>query len=113
MRKLIILLVFIVLLAGGGYLYVNKAKQAAKNKGQVNDSGVSQQHQLEDKKGQTSKVGTLQAQDVSWMLVDDNGNYEVIETYSVDFASYEGQLVEVTGKYSGDTLFVSEIVALQ
>ena len=47
------------------------------------------------------------------MIVDDDGQYEMVETYSVDFAAHEGQMVEVTGKYSGDTLFVSEIVLLQ
>ena len=114
MKKVIFIVILLLLLAGGGYLYVSKAKQAAQNKGQVNDSGVSQQQQnLSDKKGETTKVGTLKQQNGNWMIVDDQGQYEMIETYSADFATYEGQLVQVTGKYSGDTLFVSEIVLLQ
>ncbi len=62
------------------------------------------------KSGFTTISGTVQAQGASKALIKTGTGTIAVETYSVDFTQYNGQNVTATGKYSGDTLFISEVV---
>jgi hypothetical protein len=61
-----------------------------------------------EKSGVTILQGTLQVQGKTAILKS-GAKTVALESYDVSFAPYDGKAVTVTGKYSGDTLFVSEI----
>ncbi len=61
-----------------------------------------------EKSGFTTLSGTLSQQTNSYLLQTSTGPV-VVQSLEVDLSSYIGETVTVTGKYSGDELFVSEI----
>lgn len=70
---------------------------------------VQQESQsLEGKSGFTTLTGTLTMNGSTGQLQTSTGPVAV-ESLAVDLIDYNGLTVTVTGKYSGDTLFVSEI----
>jgi hypothetical protein len=60
------------------------------------------------KSGTTSVTGVLKVTGKTAVLTSKQGAIG-LDSYSVDFAQYDSQTVTVTGKYSGDTLYVSSI----
>lgn len=65
---------------------------------------------IEDKQGSTSFKGVIVEVGGNYFLQKVGQGSEGIDSYSVSLQDYVGRLVTVTGQYSGDTLFVSEIV---
>ncbi len=63
----------------------------------------------EQKSGFTTTTGTLRMRTKNTGTLQASSGSIAIESYTVDFTAYDGKAVIVTGKYSGDTLFVSEI----
>lgn len=61
-----------------------------------------------EKSGTTTLQGTLQVQGKTAILRTATGTV-ALESYDVSFTPFDGKSVTVTGKYSGDTLFVSQI----
>ncbi len=62
-----------------------------------------------DKKGTTTKTGKiLKLSDKTY--IQENGKQPAeIDSYSVDLSQYIGKTVTVSGQYSGDTLFVTQV----
>lgn len=63
----------------------------------------------DQKQGVTTKTGVISVSGNQVTLTPAGGVPEVIESYSIDFSAYDGQTVSVSGQYSGNTLFVSEV----
>lgn len=63
----------------------------------------------EDKSGYTELTGIILQQGTTFILQANGKNFSV-ESYSVNLAEYTGQTITVKGKYSGDTLFIEEIL---
>lgn len=61
--------------------------------------------------GFTTLTGTVQVQGTQAFLKHFQGT-TTLQSYSVDLKQYSGQAVTVTGQFSGDELFVSEIQTL-
>lgn len=61
------------------------------------------------KQGDTTKSGTIRKRGTVFMIETTPGMFESIDSLAVDLSAYEGQLVTITGQYSGDTLFVGKI----
>lgn len=66
------------------------------------------QSELEQKSGFTSLTGTLRLQANLFLLETTTGPV-ALKSFDVDLNNYVGKNVTVSGKYSGDELFVSEI----
>lgn len=64
---------------------------------------------LEQKNATISITGTLSQTGGLYLITDSAGMTHDIESYSVSFDEYLGETVTVTGQYSGDTLFVTEV----
>lgn len=62
-----------------------------------------------DKQGFTSKTGVISQAGDTIFIQEAGGQPEIIESYSVELSEYVGQTITVTGQFSGDTLFVSEV----
>lgn len=67
----------------------------------------------EQKSGFTTVTGMVQANGPTKASIKTTTGTIQVETLSVDFTQYDGQTVTATGKYSGDTLFISEIQSAQ
>ena len=65
---------------------------------------------IEEKQGDTTKTGVLVKQGEKYYIKLPSGMMEEVDTYAVTFSEYENSTVTVTGQYSGDTLFVGEIM---
>jgi hypothetical protein len=61
------------------------------------------------KSGTTSKTGLLSTAGGKFFITVTGQPPAEIDSYGVDLSAYVGQSVTVTGQYSGDTLFVSEV----
>lgn len=76
----------------------------------VNNSDNSLQNGEYEQKNQTINItGTLIQNGDLFFITDASGQIHDLETYSVSFSEYVGKTVTVSGQYSGDTLFVTEI----
>lgn len=64
---------------------------------------------LEQKNKDISITGVLSQNGEFFFVTDQAGTIHDVETYSVDFSAFVGSTVTVSGQYSGDTLFVTEI----
>lgn len=69
---------------------------------------TSTDQELTEKSGFTTLNGTISQQGNSFLLQTSSGPI-TLQSFELDLAEYVGQSVTVTGKYSGDELFVSEI----
>lgn len=63
-----------------------------------------------EKSGFTTLSGTIVLGGATPLLKTATGT-TALESYDIDLQPFNGQKVSVTGKYSGDTLFVSDIQA--
>lgn len=101
----IIGLVFVTAVAFSGCTQKNTSDstQGTSNSGAVGGS------KEEQKRGDTTKVGTITAAGGKYFLTEIGSSPKEIESYSVELSDYVGQNVTVTGQYSGDTLFVGKV----
>ena len=65
--------------------------------------------QLEQKNDSFSLTGVMSKNGDVFFLTDSTGAIHDIESYSVDFESYLGNEVTVSGEYSGNTFFVTQV----
>ncbi len=65
--------------------------------------------EYEQKNSEVSMTGMLSKNGELYFITDSAGALHDIETYSVSFDEYIGKTVTVSGQYSGNTLFVTEI----
>lgn len=73
--------------------------------------GCGSKNSQDDAKQTVTKSGKVQAikgDDYSHILITPSGNVK-LNSYSVKLQDYEGKEIEVTGEYSGDTLFVDKV----
>lgn len=66
--------------------------------------------ELTEKSGFTTLSGTISDQGAGFILRTGSETI-VVQSLSYDLNEYVGQSVTVTGKYSGDELFISELTA--
>lgn len=96
-----ICIVFFISLFSSGCLPV------ATPSGETNPTSTDQE--LTQKSGFTTLNGTISQQGTLFLLQTNSGPV-TLQTFELDLSEYAGKTVSVTGKYSGDELFVSEIV---
>lgn len=65
--------------------------------------------QVQQKQGDTTITGKLSGSENAYFIQESGKTPIMIDSYSLDFGQYVGQVVTIVGQYSGDTLFVSEI----
>lgn len=75
-------------------------------------TGGAQAPAADQKRGDTTKVGSISQSGGNYLLRVSGQQPEIIESYQVELSEHVGQTVEVTGQYSGDTLFVGTIKKL-
>jgi hypothetical protein len=61
------------------------------------------------KSGTTTLKGQFEVSGKIILLKSNSQGPITLDSYSVDLKQYNGQTVTVTGKYSGDTLYVSSV----
>lgn len=76
---------------------------------QSNDKS-SQGAVLEDKNSEIEIEGRITFANPGYFITDSSNQMHEIETYTLDFIPYVGKTVKVLGQYSGNTLFVSQII---
>lgn len=76
--------------------------------GSTPENSTESADELSEKSGFATLTGTLSQQPNAYILQTSTGPV-TLQSFDVDLSSYIGQEVTVTGKYSGDELFVSEI----
>lgn len=65
--------------------------------------------EYEQKNSEVTLTGMLSKNGEIYFITDSAGTLHDVETYSVSFDEYVGKSVTVSGQYSGNTLFVTEI----
>jgi len=75
-----------------------------------NGSNSAQSDSFEQKNTTITLTGKLTKSGNLYLVTDSAGVAHDVETYSADFDSYLGETVTVSGQYSGNTLFVSQIL---
>lgn len=98
-KKSLTLLVVLVFSAG----FFSACVKGNSTTDSMNSTGLEQKNQDISLSGTISKNGEL------YFITDSAGAIHDVETYSVDFELYVGKQVTVTGQYSGNTLYVTEI----
>lgn len=63
----------------------------------------------DQKQGTTTKSGQIVSLGGGYYLQAPGKTPELIESYNLDLSQYVGQTVTVSGQFSGDTLFVSQV----
>lgn len=63
---------------------------------------------INSKSGNTTLAGKIEVAGTT-ILLHTATNTISLASYTVDLKSYNQQMVKVTGKYSGDTLYVSQV----
>ena len=96
MKKLIC--IFLTLLAISGCNLLGEQPETT-------DSSTTEQ-----KQGETTLTGKLVGTGDSAVLQQDNGDTTILESHSLNFDEYHNNEVQVTGEYSGTSLFVDEII---
>lgn len=71
------------------------------------ESGIS--NELEQKNAVITITGILSKNGELFFVTDSTGVIHDVESYAVSFDQYVGKTVTVSGQYSGDTLYVTEI----
>jgi hypothetical protein len=61
------------------------------------------------KTGKTTKTGKITKLGDKWYLSQTGQEPLEIDSYTLDLSAYQGQTALVTGEYSGNTLFVTEL----
>lgn len=65
--------------------------------------------ELEQKNTVITITGVLSQNGELFFITDSAGVIHDVETYAVSFSEYVGKTVTVSGQYSGNTLYVTEI----
>lgn len=105
MRRVLAIIVTILLFVGAGYYFV--ATHSNPNP-ETDRSEVVNQPQ--SKTGKTTKTGIVTKVSGKYFLSELGSQQTLpIDSYSLDLEQYVGKDVTVTGEYSGDELFVSEV----
>ncbi len=97
------LIVVMALLVGGFYLYMMRRAETKTN--DVLKQGAS----IEDKQGKISATGTLVRRDNTYYVESNSKAPIAVDSNEMSLHAFEGEMVTVTGQYSGDTLFVGKI----
>lgn len=106
MKKIIIFLLIILALTAAFFFFFSKNTN---KDGSIQQSNKQiQTNNPETKVGDTQKIGTVVSSGGRYLLETDSETLE-IDSYGYDLAEYLGQKVQITGQYSGDTLFVGNI----
>ena len=100
--KIRFILLLILLLLSSTVFAACGAKNSASTKTQ------QESQPLEEKSGFTTVSGSLIMNGATGQVQTASGPVAV-ESFAVDLKQYDGQTITVTGKYSGDTIFVSEV----
>jgi hypothetical protein len=114
MRRLAITLIaFLIMFGGVGVAYWRNAQKLKVNEAD-NSVSVEQDRAINapaanQKSGTTTKVGMLSKSGNRFFLKEGGSKAIEVDSYEIDLNTYIGQTVTVTGQYSGDTLFVSEL----
>ncbi|MBD3279797.1 MAG: hypothetical protein GF390_03755 [Candidatus Pacebacteria bacterium] len=103
--KYLIILVILLALVGGGVFWLKKT--AGRGVDTISPTGKTRN--IEDKQGNTVKTGLITAAGNQYFITEAGGSPEEIKSYNLELDHYVGQQVTVTGQYSGDTLFVSQL----
>jgi PBP1b-binding outer membrane lipoprotein LpoB len=61
------------------------------------------------KVGDSVKTGKLLKLGEKYAIQETGKQPADVDSYSIDLSGYVGQKVQVTGQYSGDTLFISKV----
>lgn len=77
----------------------------------VNDGAINilSNPELENKNQEVVLSGLLTHPGDLYLITTNSGKIQDLESYTINFDDYVGKNVEVTGEYSGNTLFVTEI----
>jgi hypothetical protein len=65
---------------------------------------------IEEKSGESEMSGRVVVSGNKVYLMKTNGEQVEIDSYSLDLKSRQGEMITVTGQYSGETLFVGKII---
>lgn len=101
MHKKSIMFAVVILLVGSMF----SACALTKSDDKSNESSV-----LEDKNTEIEIEGRITFTNPGYFITDSSNKMHEIETYTLDFSPYVGKSVKVIGQYSGNTLFVSQII---
>lgn len=77
--------------------------------GQQETTGQTPAANLEDKNTEIEVSGVVSGSGENFFITDGSGKVHSVDSYSIEFANLVGTTVTVSGQYSGDTLFVSEL----
>ncbi|GIK84507.1 MAG: hypothetical protein BroJett025_11290 [Patescibacteria group bacterium] len=100
MHKKILFSLLVITVSAGLFSACSHAKNA-------NDTMLNEEY--EQKNAVITVTGTLSKNGELFFVTDAAGTIHDVETYAVAFDEYVGQTVTVSGQYSGNTLFVTEI----
>ena len=105
MKKAILVFVITIVLIGGGvFFWLANAKKSMPNQKPGTLAPAATQ-----KSGTTTKTGKVSNINGVFYLQETGQTPKEIDSYSVELKDYVGQMVTVSGQYSGDTLFVGSI----
>ena len=62
-----------------------------------------------NKIGETSKTGVISQAGDKFFITETGSSPEEIDSYQIDLSQYVGRNVNITGQYSGETLFVGSV----
>ena len=97
-RNIVLLLVFVATMSVfSGCSLLNKSSDSMKN------------DEYDQKNAVITVTGRLSQNGALFFITDSTGMIHDVETYAVSFAEYVGKTVTVSGQYSGNTLYVTEI----
>lgn len=77
----------------------------------VSPSGSTTSSENEARVGDTVLTGKIFQNGSTFSLTDSTGKQTELDSYKVDLKTVVGKEVSVKGQFSGDTLFVAEVVA--
>lgn len=108
MKAFLIGILFIVLAAAGGYVYLKYFYTSSASGAQIyKTSSITKTGELR----KTNVAGS----DFTHVLIssDASGKSTGIASYTLNLDDYIGKQVEVTGQFSGDTLYADTVKVLQ
>lgn len=73
------------------------------------NSNTTLPQNAEGKNQSFTVTGKISGSGGKYFVTNSAGKSQEMESYSIDFASYVGKTVTVTGQFSGDTLFVTKV----
>lgn len=79
------------------------------NSGVKNNTETTLPQNAESKNQSFTVTGKISGSGGKYFVTNSSGKSQEMESYSIDFESYVGKTVTVTGQFSGDTLFVTKV----